>query len=132
VAPEGPFADRPKVYAANAPKILPQIMVASEHLNRMVRLIEHGETVKLELTMSTEFTPVEQGFNVIAEIPGTDKKDEVVMIGAHLDSWHSGTGTTDNAVGVAICMEAMRILKSLNIQPSKTIRIGLWAGEEQG
>lgn len=131
-APSVPFAERVRAHAANAPKILPQILVAAEHYNRLVRQIEKGVAVKLELTMETEFTPAEDGFNVIAEIPGTDKSAEVVMIGAHLDSWHGGTGTTDNAVGVAICMEAMRLIKSLGVQPSRTIRIGLWGGEEQG
>lgn len=131
-APSVPFADRARAHAANAPKILPQILVAAEHYNRLVRQIEKGVAVKLELTMETEFTPAEDGFNVVAEIPGSDKNAEVVMIGAHLDSWHGGTGTTDNAVGVAICMEAMRLIKSLGVQPNRTIRIGLWGGEEQG
>jgi carboxypeptidase Q len=88
--------------------------------------------VKLELTLETAFTPAAPGFNVIGEIPGTDLKDEVVMIGAHLDSWHSGTGTTDNGAGSAVMMEAMRLIKSLGVQPRRTIRIGLWGGEEQG
>jgi carboxypeptidase Q len=88
--------------------------------------------VKLELSLETEFTPVAPGFNVIAEIPGTDLKDEIVMIGAHLDSWHSGTGATDNASGSAVMLEAMRLIKSLGISPRRTIRIGLWGGEEQG
>lgn len=131
-APSVPFADRVRAQSAKAPKILPQVLVASEHYNRLVRQIEKGVAVKLELTMETEFTPAEDGFNVIAEIPGTDKNAEVVMIGAHLDSWHGGTGTTDNAVGVATCMEAMRLIKSLGTQPNRTIRIGLWGGEEQG
>jgi carboxypeptidase Q len=131
-APSVPFAERVRAHSATAPKILPQVLVAAEHYNRLVRQIEKGVIVKLELTMETEFTPAEDGFNVIAEIPGTDKTAEVVMIGAHLDSWHGGTGTTDNAVGVATCMEAMRLLKSLGVQPSRTIRIGLWGGEEQG
>lgn len=130
--PETPFEQRVSSRAANAPKILPQIIVAAEHYNRMVRQIEKGVPVKIDLTMETEFTPAESGFNVIAEIPGTDLKDEVVMIGAHLDSWHSGTGTTDNASGSAVMMEAMRILKSLGANPRRTIRIGLWGGEEQG
>jgi hypothetical protein len=125
-------AQRLSSRAANAPKILPQIVIASEHYNRMVRQIEKGIPVKVDLTLETEFTPAESGFNVIAEIPGTDLKDEVVMIGAHLDSWHSGTGTTDNASGSAVMMEAMRILKSLGVSPRRTIRIGLWGGEEQG
>src|SRR5690606_32688509 len=83
---------------AKAPKILPQVVVAAEHYNRMVRQIQDGQTVRLEMSLETEFLPDAPGFNVIGEIPGTDLKDEVVMIGAHLDSWHSGTGSTDNAV----------------------------------
>jgi Zn-dependent M28 family amino/carboxypeptidase len=86
----------------------------------------------MEVALETEFTPAAPGFNIIAEIPGTDLKDEVVMIGAHFDSWHSGTGTTDNAAGSAVMMEAMRIIKSLGVNPRRTIRIGLWGGEEQG
>ncbi|MDH4057633.1 MAG: M20/M25/M40 family metallo-hydrolase [Cyclobacteriaceae bacterium] len=130
--PEVSFADRLQSRSAAAPKILPQVVVAAEHYNRMVRQIQQGIPVKMELTLETEFTPTEKGFNVIAEIPGTDLKDEVVMIGAHLDSWHSGTGTTDNAAGSAVMMEAMRIIKSLGVNPRRTIRIGLWGGEEQG
>lgn len=129
---ETAFADRLSSRHPNAPKILPQVVVAAEHYNRMVRQIQSGVPVKMELTLETEFTPNEKGFNVIAEIPGTDLKDEVVMIGAHLDSWHSGTGTTDNAAGSAVMMEAMRIIKSLGVNPRRTIRIGLWGGEEQG
>jgi len=127
-----PFDKRIRAYAGTAPKILPQVVVADEHYNRMIRQIQKGQSVKLELTMETEFTPVEKGFNVIAEIPGTDLKDEIVMIGAHLDSWHSGTGATDNASGSAVMIEAMRIIKSLGTSPRRTIRIGLWGGEEEG
>jgi carboxypeptidase Q len=130
--PEITNAQRLNSRNADAPKILPQVVVAAEHYNRMVRQIQSGIPVKLDLTLETVFTPAESGFNVIAEIPGTDLKDEVVMIGAHLDSWHSGTGTTDNASGSAVMMEAMRILKSLGVSPRRTIRIGLWGGEEQG
>lgn len=130
--PEVTNAQRLSSRHADAPKILPQVVVAAEHYNRMVRQIQSGIPVKLDLTLETVFTPAESGFNVIAEIPGTDLKDEVVMIGAHLDSWHSGTGTTDNASGSAVMMEAMRILKSLGVSPRRTIRIGLWGGEEQG
>ena len=129
---ETPVSKRVSAYKANAPKILPQVVVAAEHYNRMVRQIQKGQTVKLELTLETEFTPSAPGYNVIGEIPGSDLKDEVVMIGAHLDSWHSGTGTTDNAAGSAVMMEAMRILKSLGVTPKRTIRIALWGGEEQG
>ncbi len=129
---ETAFADRKRVYSPDAPKILPQITVAAEHYNRMYRNLEKGQNVKMELNLEVEFFKPEDGFNVIAEIPGTDLKDEVVMIGAHLDSWHSGTGTTDNAAGSAVMMEAMRILKTLGESPKRTIRIGLWGGEEQG
>jgi carboxypeptidase Q len=129
---EVPNDKRSRAYSANAPKILPQIVVAAEHYNRMVRQIEKGLEVKLELMLETAFTEAAPGYNVIGEIPGTDLKDEVVMIGAHLDSWHSATGTTDNAVGSAVMMEAMRIIQSLGTQPRRTIRIALWGGEEQG
>ncbi len=130
--PEVSFDKRVRVYAADAPKILPQVVVSAEHYNRMVRQLEKGSAVKLELTMETEFTPPAHGFNIIAEIPGTDLKDEVVMIGAHFDSWHGGTGATDNGAGSAVMMEAMRILKAIGKNPRRTIRIGLWGGEEQG
>lgn len=130
--PEVTNAERKSSRAKDAPKILPQVVVAAEHYNRMVRQIQQGLTVKLELTLETMFTEAGPGFNVIGEIPGTDLKDEVVMIGAHLDSWHSGTGTTDNASGSAVMMEAMRIIKSLGTAPRRTIRIALWGGEEQG
>lgn len=130
--PEVPFDKRPKAYSLNIPKVLPQVVVADEYYNRMVRQIQKGNSVKLELTLDVEFTPVENGFNIIGEIPGTDLKDEVVMIGAHFDSWHGGTGATDNGCGSAVMMEAIRILKTLGVSPRRTIRIGLWGGEEQG
>jgi carboxypeptidase Q len=129
---EFPYSERLKAYSQNAPKILPQIVVASEHYNRMIRQMESGLNVTLDLVMETEFFPQEPGFNIIGEIPGTDLKDEVVMIGAHFDSWHSGTGTTDNGVGSAVMMEAMRLIKQLGISPRRTIRVALWGGEEQG
>ena len=130
--PEIPQARRLRAQNPNVPKILPQIVVADEHYNRLIRQIQQGKNVKLELTLETEFTPAAQGFNVIGEIPGTDLKDEVVMIGAHLDSWHAGTGATDNGAGSSVMMETMRILKTLGTQPRRTIRIALWGGEEQG
>ncbi|HCW06690.1 MAG TPA: peptidase M28 [Cytophagales bacterium] len=129
--PEVPFTKRIRAQSPEA-KVLPQIVVADEQYNRLVRLIQKGVAIKMEMTLETEFTPASNGFNVIAEIPGTDLKDEVVMIGAHLDSWHAGTGATDNAAGSAVMMEAMRIIKSLGTSPRRTIRIGLWGGEEQG
>jgi len=130
--PDVPFEQRVSVRSPKVPKILPQIVVTAEHYNRMIRQIQKGVAVKLDLTLETEFTPAENGFNVIAEIPGTDLKDEVVMIGAHLDSWHSATGATDNGAGSAVMMEVMRILKAVGASPRRTVRIGLWGGEEQG
>ncbi|HLZ16693.1 MAG TPA: M28 family peptidase, partial [Cyclobacteriaceae bacterium] len=129
--PEVPRDKRVGAQSPNVPKILPQVVVGDEHYNRMIRQIQNGVNVKLELVLETEFTPAASGFNVIGEIPGTDLKDEVVMFGAHLDSWHSGTGATDNGAGSAVMIETMRILKTLG-QPRRTIRIGLWGGEEQG
>jgi carboxypeptidase Q len=131
-APEVPYARRLQAWSAKAPKIIPQLVLAAEHYNRMIRLIERGIATTLEISLQTSFAPPAPGFNVVAEIMGTDLKDEVVMIGAHLDSWHSSTGATDNAVGSAVMMEAMRLIKSLNKNPRRTIRIGLWGGEEQG
>lgn len=125
-------SERARVWAVDAPHILPQVEVAAEHYNRIVRMVEKGMTVKIEMNMTVLFTPPDSGYNVIAELPGADLSDEVVMIGGHLDSWHGGTGTTDNATGVATCIEAMRILKALDIKPRRTIRIALWGGEEQG
>lgn len=119
-------------YSANAPKILPQINVGIEHYNRLVRMMKKGEHPRLEMELEVEFTNADSVDNVIAEISGTDLKDEVVMIGGHLDSWHGATGATDNGTGSAVSMEAMRILKTLNLKPRRTIRVGLWGGEEQG
>jgi Zn-dependent M28 family amino/carboxypeptidase len=97
-------------------------------------MVKKGEKVEMELNIRNEFTDNQKINNVIAEIPGTDPKlkNEVVLIGAHLDSWHGGTGGADNASGCIVMMEAMRIIKALGIQPKRTIRIGLWGGEEQG
>ena len=96
-------------------------------------MIQRGAPVQLEFNVSTKFYDQDlMSANVVAEIPGTDLKDEIVMLGAHFDSWHSGTGATDNAAGSAVCMEAVRILQSLGLKPRRTIRIGLWSGEEQG
>ncbi len=109
------------------------LVMAAEHYNRICRLLERKEEVELEIDVKAAFLDDDSlSYNVIAEIPGTDKNPEVVMVGAHLDSWHSGTGTTDNAAGSAVVMEAVRILKALDVKPKRTIRIGLWGGEEQG
>ncbi len=122
----------------NAGKVPPQVVLAVEHYNRMIRVLEKGVPVKVELNIQAQFhdEASSNGFNLIAEIPGTDLpsglKDEVVLIGAHFDSHHSGTGATDNAAGSAAMMEAMRILKAVGAKPRRTIRIGLWGGEEEG
>ena len=109
-----------------------QICVAVEDYNRLVRMIQQGEDLKMAVDLQVEYTPVENANNTIAEIAGTDLKDEIVMVGGHLDSWHAGTGATDNGAGVAVAMEAVRILKAVGVKPRRTIRIGLWTGEEQG
>jgi carboxypeptidase Q len=126
------FTRRPRVYALNAPKTIPQAVVAAEHFNRIVRMLEKGEKVRVEIALDVAFTREDSSYNVIAELPGTDLRNEVVMIGGHLDSWHGGTGATDNGTGVATAMEAMRILKALGLSPRRTIRIALWSGEEEG
>jgi hypothetical protein len=127
-----PFGQRVNAYDANAPQILPQVTLAAEQYNRLVRVIEKGQKVRMEISLDVAFTPADSSFNVIGEIPGTDLKDEVVMLGGHLDSWHAGTGATDDGAGVAACMEAVRIIKALGLQPRRTIRIGCWAAEEEG
>jgi len=112
---------------------VPQLVMAVEQWTRIARLLQQKKDVSLELNIANTFyddDPMQ--YDTIAEIPGTDKKDEVVMLGAHLDSWHAGTGATDNGAGTIVMMEAVRILKALDIQPRRTIRIGLWSGEEEG
>jgi carboxypeptidase Q len=112
---------------------IPQLTMAVEHWTRIERLLKQKKDVTLELNVQNTFyddDPMQ--YNTIAEIPGTDKKDELVMLGAHLDSWHTGTGATDNGAGTIVMMEAVRILKALDIKPRRTIRIGLWSGEEEG
>ena len=128
-----PPARRVSVYDKDAPKIPPQIVMAKEHYNRLVRMIEQGEKLKMAVDLAVQFHDDDlMAYNTVAEIPGTDLKDEVVMLGGHMDSWHSGTGATDNAAGVSVAMEAVRILKALDLKPRRTIRIALWSGEEQG
>jgi hypothetical protein len=117
----------------NGPPALPSLTIAVEHYGRIVRLLQKGQAVMMEIDIKARFHDDDlQAYNTVAEIPGTDKKDELVMLGGHLDSWHTGTGATDNAAGCAVAMEAMRILKALGVQPRRTIRIALWSGEEQG
>ena len=117
--------------------VVPQVTLAMEHYNRIFRVISKGIPVTLSLDLKTNYTnPDEMEHNIIAEIPGTDLKDEVVMFGAHFDSWHTGTGATDNGAGSAVMMEVARILletiKESGIKPRRTLRIALWTGEEQG
>jgi len=127
------FLGRVHPYDKNAPKIVPQIVVAVEHYNRLVRMIQAGEKLQMKVSFATQFNDKDlMAYNTAAEIPGGDKADELVMVGGHMDSWHSGTGATDNGAGVAVAMEAVRILQALNLKPRRTIRVALWSGEEQG
>lgn len=119
-------------FGAEDPKGVPLLTMAAEHYNTILRLLDKGEKVELELDVDSDFLDAPTANNTVAEIPGSDKADELVMAGAHLDSWHAGAGATDNAVGCAVVMEAMRILKAIGVQPRRTIRAVLWAGEEQG
>jgi hypothetical protein len=126
-------ARRVSAYDKDAPKIIPQLVLAKEHYNRLVRMCEQGEKVKIAVDLAVEFHDKDlMAYNTVAEIPGSDLKDEVVMLGGHIDSWHSGTGATDNGAGVSVALEAIRILQALDLKPRRTIRIGLWSGEEEG
>ena len=110
-----------------------QLSMITEHYNRLVRTVDADGEVELELNLQSTFHEENAiAYNTIAEIPGSSKKKEVVMLGGHLDSWHCGTGATDNGAGVAVAMEAVRILKAIGVKPKRTIRIALWSGEEQG
>jgi carboxypeptidase Q len=123
----------PVAWAADAPAAPAQIVLAVEHYNRLVRMIQQGEKLKMAVDLQVQFHNDDtMAYNTIAEIPGGDLKDEIVMLGGHIDSWHAGTGATDDGTGVAAAMEAVRIIKALKLQPRRTIRIGLWSGEEQG
>ena len=131
--PDVPFEKRVQAWDISKPVVTPQAVVAAEQYNRMVRLAARGIPVELEVNIATRFYDDDpMSYNVIAEIPGTDLKDEVVMIGGCIDSWHAGTGATDNAGGAATALEVIRILQSLGMKPRRTIRIGLWSAEEQG
>lgn len=122
-------------YEKGAPHGPASVVLSSDDYLRLQRLVDAGVPVQLEAEVKTRFfTDDIKGYNVIAEIPGTDPqlKDEVVMLGGHLDSWHGATGATDNAAGCSVMMEVVRLIKTLNLQPRRTIRIALWSGEEQG
>jgi carboxypeptidase Q len=115
------------------PQAVPQLVVPASQWARVARLLERKLEVELELDVRTSFYEDDtRSANVIAELPGGDKKSELVMLGAHFDSWHPGTGATDDGAGSAVMMEVMRILKAIDARPRRTIRIGLWGGEEQG
>ncbi|HEX3704182.1 MAG TPA: M20/M25/M40 family metallo-hydrolase, partial [Vicinamibacterales bacterium] len=111
----------------------PAFVISREHYGRIMRMLDKKILVKVSLSIAARLTDNVEGFNVVAELPGTDPalKDEVVMLGGHFDSWHSGTGATDNGAGSAVAMEAMRILKTIGVKPRRTIRVALWTGEEQ-
>jgi carboxypeptidase Q len=112
---------------------VPQLVVAVEQWSRIARLLDQKKEVSLELNVQNTFYDDDSmQYDTIAELPGSDKKDELVMLGAHLDSWHAATGATDNGAGTIVMMEAVRILKALDLHPRRTIRIGLWSGEEEG
>jgi hypothetical protein len=130
----GGFGARgPSAYSLKAPPMPPQITLAAEDYNRLVRMIQLGVPVKMEVDLKVKYhTEDPMAYNTIAEIPGTDLKDQIVMLGGHMDSWQSGTGATDNGVGVAVAMEAARIIEAAHLQPRRTIRVALWTGEEEG
>ncbi|MDQ4120972.1 MAG: M20/M25/M40 family metallo-hydrolase, partial [Acidobacteriota bacterium] len=114
-------------------KVVPTVVMRNEDYGRIWRILDRGTPVTLEFDIRNNTYPEGvTSYNTIGEITGTDKRDEVIMLGGHLDSWHAATGATDNAIGCAIMMEAGRILKTLGVKPRRTIRVALWSGEEQG
>jgi hypothetical protein len=117
----------------NNPEPLPQLIVSAEQYGQLYRNVARGENVTLEINVQNQFhTDDLNGYNLLADIAGSDLSDEYVMIGGHLDSWYMGTGAVDNAAGCLVMLEALRILKAIGAEPRRTIRIGLWTGEEQG
>lgn len=114
-------------------KAVPTVVLRNEDFGRIERLLADGEQVLLGFQIDNRVYPEgETSYNAVAEIPGTDRAGEIVMLGAHLDSWHSATGATDNAIGASVMMEAVRLIQTLGLKPRRTIRIALWSGEEQG
>jgi Zn-dependent M28 family amino/carboxypeptidase len=129
------FTSNGASYKIDGEQVLPELEMGAEHIDRMIRLVEAGKEVTVEMEVRNSFNLNDSTeYNVVAEIPGTDKdlKAELVMLGGHMDSWHGATGATDNGTGTVVMMEVMRILKTLDIKPRRTIRIALWSGEEQG
>jgi carboxypeptidase Q len=116
-----------------APPVPPQVSLAAEHYNRLCRILDKKIKVTLEIEVQADYLSQDlNDFDILAELPGTDKKDELVMVGGHFDSWQAGTGAADNAVGSAVAMEVMRILKDSGLKPRRTVRMALWGGEEAG
>jgi len=127
------FAEAAGPYNPKNQPAPPTFVVTSEQYNRIARLIGDKAKVELAVNLKTRASDAAvDAYNLIAEIPGGSKKDEIVMVGAHFDSWHSGTGATDNGAGNAVMMEVVRILKALDLKMDRTVRIGLWSGEEEG
>ncbi len=119
--------------AYDVAKTIPTVIVRNDDFGRIERLLADGEDVKLQFNIVNHSYPDgKTSYNAIAEIPGSDKADEVVMLGGHLDSWHSATGATDNGIGSAIMIEAARLIQSMGLKPRRTIRVALWSGEEEG
>ena len=114
-------------------KTVPTLILRNDDFGRVERLLADGEDVKMEFQIvNRDYPEGKTSYNVVGEIPGTDKADEIVMLGGHLDSWHAATGATDNAIGSAIMMEAVRLIQSMGLKPRRTVRVALWSGEEEG
>jgi hypothetical protein len=127
------FGEAAGAFSVKGTMAPPTFVVTAEQYNRIVRLAENKNPVRVRVNLKAAAADHDvDGMNIIGEIPGGSKKDEIVMIGAHFDSWHSGTGATDNGAGSAVMIEVMRILKALNLKMDRTVRIGLWGGEEEG
>jgi carboxypeptidase Q len=127
------FSEAAGSFDSKNPLSPPTFIVTSEHYNRIARLAAVKARVDLQINLKANISNNSvDAYNVIAEIPGGAKRDEIVMVGAHFDSWHSGTGATDNGAGSAVMIEVVRILKALNLKMDRTVRIGLWGGEEEG
>jgi hypothetical protein len=119
--------------AYDVTKTVPTVILRNDDYGRVERLLADGDDVKMQFNIVNHTYPEgKTSYNAIAEIPGTDRADEVVMLGGHLDSWHGGTGATDNAIGCSIMMEAARLIEALNLKPRRTVRVALWSGEEEG
>jgi Zn-dependent M28 family amino/carboxypeptidase len=124
-------AQQHRAYDVN--KTVPTVILRNDDYGRIERLLADGENVRLQFDIVNQVYPEgKTSYNAVAEIPGSDKADEIVMLGGHLDSWHAATGATDNAIGSSIMMEAARLIQTVNLKPRRTIRLALWSGEEEG